>query len=606
VSGPDGGVPRDVPVVKLLRRVVGGRPGPLVRASTRADRQVQGRREVLESCDTLLAGAHPSQAVVLGGPGGWTTRLAVLLAEAHPGCRVLVLVSGDPSDAPPVPGPAAGRVRVRRCGSVRRAHAELLDVAAPDLFVDCGGSPASLRHRVFLHLFAALADGGSYLLLDGGEVAEEALQDRDGETLPQLLGRLLDLDPTRAGDVHRDDVERARMLGGRADAGPVVALRKAGRSLAKVREEEAERVLPRRLGPDRVAVLASRPATTFPTRARLVSNAPALDERFLSVFEVPARTLRVVTDVLCLPRQAAVADDLLLPASFHHPVKERLRNRGTVDAARWYARLAAEPRDVPVLEGTWYHLASEFPGHFGHAMTEDLARLWGLDQAREAYGDLRVLYGAGDGAVPHYWRELLGAYGVAEADIGAPATPVRVERLVTATPQLHNARYVDPDLGLTWDRVRAGLAGARAEGPRRIFVTRPPGSARRCLNGAEVEARFVDAGFTVVSPERLSMAEQMTLFAGADAVAGYAGSGLFSAIATAPGATMVVVASESYTAANEWLISSVRGFSHHQLWCPSTQERTERFDGRSFHADFAFDFERDGRALDAALESCAG
>lgn len=579
-------------------------PGPLVRAARHSRQLGQAEREVLGACDELLHGTDPTVVVVLAGQGALATELGPLTARAFPAAEVLVLTTE--AARPTGPGATVERVTTRSCRNVRGAHAALLEVSAPDVLLDAGGCPASLRFGVFQHLFAALRDGGRYLLLDGGETADPALQDREGESLPQLLDRLRGLDPARLDGAHPDDAERARMLGGWSVAGPVVLLRKRGNHLAKVREEEADRVVPARLGRDRSGVLLSRPGSTFRSRATLVSNAPELDEKLLPVFEVPARTVRVVRDVVCLPRQAALADDLLLPASFHQPTKSRLRNRSTVDAARWYARLAAEPHELPVLEGTWYHLASEFPGHFGHAMTEGLARLWGLDRAREADDDLRVLYGAGDGEPPGWWRDLLGAYGVAADDVGAPGTPVRVERLVTATPRLQNPRYVDPGLAEDWERVCAGVA-TDGGGPRRIFVTRPPGLARRCRNGARVEERFAEAGFVVVSPETLSIADQLALFAGADAVAGYAGSGLFSAIATAPGATMIVIASESYTAANEWLISSVKGFRHHQLWCPSDRPRAQgSFDRRAFHADYAFDFERDGRALDAALASCAG
>lgn len=552
---------------------------------------------MLQSYDALLEGWTPRRVVLLCSTAT-ATPLGAAAASAYPRATVLALThagSGSPDGDP------AGPVETVPCRNVHRAHDALLRRPAPDLVLDDGGCPASLRHGVFLHLLPALVDGGRYLLLDGG-APEDGLEDREGESLPELVERLTaPATDGAAGSSHPDDTERARMLGLRRVHGRVLMVTKVGDHLAKVREEEADRVLPARLGPGRHEVLAQLPAERFSSRATLHSNRPDLDAPFLHELEVPARTLRLDFDVVCRPRQLAVADDAMLPASFHHAQKRRLRNRGTVDAARWYARLedAQEPTALP---GTWYHLASEFPGHFGHVLTEDLSRLWGWDEARRAYGDLKLLVGAGDPAPEPYQLELLEAYGIPRSDVLAAPGPVRVERLVTATPQLHNGVYVDPAIDATWSRITARLADPAATTPRRLFVTRPPGTSRRCLNGELLEARFAAAGFTVVRPETLPLPAQVSLFAQADAVAGYAGSGLFTALASRPGTTCVVFGSESYTAINEWLISAVKGFDHHHFWCPSTRPASGTFDRASFHADFRFDAEHDARRLDDLLE----
>jgi capsular polysaccharide biosynthesis protein len=393
------------------------------------------------------------------------------------------------------------------------------------------------------------------------------------------------------------------MMGGRTVHGRVLQIVKVGRHLVKVRDEEADSVVPARVGARRSELLESRPSARLESRAVLRSNRPELNDALLRTFEIPCRRLRVQRDVVCLPQQLALADDVMLPASFHHPQLRRLKSRQTVDAARWYARLQQEPREISDLPGTWYHLASEFPGHFGHVMTEDLSRLWGWDKARRAHRDLKLLIGAGDPAEPGFVNDLLTAFGVPPADVHLASTPVRVERLVSATPQLHNGKYIDPDIDQTWQRVVQGLVDPTLVQPRRIFVSRPEGGERRCLNAEVLEARFSEAGFRIVRPETMRLAEQVSMFAQAEVVAGYAGSGLFTALASQPGTALIVFASESYYAINEWLISSVRGFDHYQFWCPSTRPRTSTaFDSASFHADFHFDVERDGEFLDEILE----
>jgi capsular polysaccharide biosynthesis protein len=577
-----------------------GRRGRLVRASTRTFRQQPGRREVLESYDALLAGWTPGEVVLLCGPGD-AAPLQAAAARAYPRAHVVALTPERPDEPDGPDAVATDPDAVVPCRNVHQAHAALLRRPAPDLILDDGGCPASWRYAVFLQLLPALVDGGRYVLRDGG-ASDGPLADRDGESLPELVGRLTAAQADRVpADCHPDDQERVRMLGARQVHGRVLMITKVGHHLTKLREEEVDRALPGRLGPGRHEVLARRPAERFTARATLHSNRPDLDAPFLPEFDVPPRTLRLDRDVVCRPRQLVVAGDAMLPASFHHAQKRRLRNRGSVDAARWYARLD-DPTEPTTLPGTWYHLASEFPGHFGHVMTEDLARLWGWDEARQAYGDLKLLVGAGDPAPKPFLLELLEAFGISRTDVLAAPGPVRVERLVTATPQLHNGCYVDPQVDATWSRITDRLADPTLRTPRRIFVTRPPGTSRRCLNGELLEARFEAAGFTVVRPETLALPAQVSLFAGADVVAGYAGSGLFTALASRPGTTCVVFGSESYTAINEWLISAVKGFDHHHFWCPSTRPASGTFDRASFHADFRFDTEHDARRLDDLLE----
>ena len=184
--------------------------------------------------------------------------------------------------------------------------------------------------------------------------------------------------------------------------------------------------------------------------------------------------------------------------------------------------------------------------------------------------------------------------------------PIQVERLVGATPQFHNGRYADPDIEQVWARIAARLIDGDARTPERIFVVRPPGLARRCHNGAALEAEFAAHGFEVVQPGALSIADQATVFAGAQVIAGYGGSAQFNTIFHSGPTTRIVIASESYYASNEWLISGVKGDDYHHFWCRPDVPRGATYESASFHSDFAFDFDRDGEALTDIVAEARG
>ncbi len=66
-----------------------------------------------------------------------------------------------------------------------------------------------------------------------------------------------------------------------------------------------------------------------------------------------------------------------------------------------------------------------------------------------------------------------------------------------------------------------------------------------------------------------------------------------------------MISSESYTATNENLISSVLGHEIDIIWCKSDLPQPESgYLKEAFESDFSFDFERDGSRLRRMLGSC--
>ena len=199
---------------------------------------------------------------------------------------------------------------------------------------------------------------------------------------------------------------------------------------------------------------------------------------------------------------------------------------------------------------------------------------------------------------------LLEAGGIARDRVVVAHEPTRVERLVGTSPMFGMPAYVHPAIATTYAVVGSALAdraSADAPGPLRIFCTRRPGK-RTCHNAAEVEALFAEHGFTVVHPEDHPLPDQARLVRDAEVVAGFAGSGMFQ-IALAGGPKHVVlIGSESYTASNEYLISSVVGHRLDLVLCrPDVPKTGRRFDNASYQSDFTFDHDREGVFLRAVL-----
>jgi capsular polysaccharide biosynthesis protein len=367
-------------------------------------------------------------------------------------------------------------------------------------------------------------------------------------------------------------------------------------ALAKMREHEMDQVLALREGRSG-RVLARIPKADLVSRCELRENSDRRDPRMAPVFSVPPLSLREYSNVLCAPYQVAVQRNLLLPDTYRHNQALRLRNHATRDLAEGFAALRHDVGSPEPLAGTYFYLDTEWPAHFGHLLTEQLSRTWALPQAREAFPDLKALVSRrpGQPELFAFERGLLAAGGLAEDEIVLVHGPVRVERLVAATPMFSAPRYVHPDIAGLWRTVGDALVKtAGDEGhPKKIFCSRRV-QRRACRNAPEVEALFAARGFTVIFPEDFSIGEQARIFREADVVAGFAGSGMLNLMFTEAPVHAIALAPESYAARNEYLVCSVLGHRLDMVWSQPT--------GRD-ESGYVFDLAREGIYLERILDS---
>jgi len=381
-------------------------------------------------------------------------------------------------------------------------------------------------------------------------------------------------------------------------SGDWVAVARSGRSLAKLREAETTEAL--RLDPARGSVLACVDAASFDSRCEF-REMLALSPRVKSRYDAPAAVLRAYEGAVCAPHSVVLQRGLVLADSFRHHPQKWLTNEKLVDVDKRHA--AAPPwlsEDLPTLEGAWYHLDNEHRGHFGHALTEQVARMWAWDDAVRLEPDAQVLVAVNrDRTTLGTWElDLMAAAGIPTERVTVIDRPVRVERLLGATPLFSMPHYVHPHITATWDRIGATLrqGAPRRDYPRRIFCSRRI-AKRACHNAREVDQFFAGHGFEVVFPEDFSLAEQAAMFHEAEVIAGFAGSALFNVMFTNRPKHLIAVASETYTPRNEYMISALRG--HRLDMSHSRPDRSDpKFHTQRFMTSFTFDFDREGAWLE--------
>ena len=339
-------------------------------------------RAFLAELDEHLQRRDQPVVAVLEGPGkGW---LPQALAEAHPRARVHLF---DPS---------AGRARL---------HAHLAGHGPFDVIVDDtrrGRGRARLLRDVFFHL----RPGGALVIRSFRARPQGGLEGSANEDLSALVPRLVGLRcqeglaegaPEPENQAQRDERSLASAIGRVVVDAQHVLLTNRVRAYAKVREEELDTVLELR-GPTSGRILESRPPLEFASRCTLRHNTSERGRGMPSTYSVPAVSLREYHDVVCAPGQVLIQDHLLLPDTYRHNQRKRLKNLYTKELSPLSATPLVDVSEAEALPGTYYYLDSEFRGHFGHAMTEVLSRLWAWPEAKRANPDLKAVMALNKGS----------------------------------------------------------------------------------------------------------------------------------------------------------------------------------------------------------------
>ncbi len=560
-----------------------------------------GAPERLRRHESFLASMHDVRDVVLVLEQD-AVAVARTFARYWPRARIHLL-STLKQDGPALPP----NVRVTHCATIVDRAGYLAGIPRPQLIIENGNNKKGQKLACFRELFPFLAAGGVYAVEELKAVHVEELDDYPGEHVLELLNRLVDLRlhlPAGPADQRPGDRELAASLENVSFRGEVAYVTKQTDHLVKVRDRAANRLLNRRYGSSWGEVVDTIPSYSWEPvgRARQHGVGPQHDRASITV---PERYLRRYDDVLCEPRQRVIHGHHYLPDTFRHPLQGRLNHREIVDASAWLGRDKREGGAVQRIQGSCFYLDTEYPGHFGHVLTEVVSRYWGWQRALELDPGVRPLVSldAGQDAIPEFQRLIFEVLGIPADRIEyVPAgTRVLVEHLYAATPGFAQPHYADQALAEVWERIGTELS-LPVETPPRIFVSRRKAGIRTCTNTVEVEEFFRSKDFAVVYPEDHSFPEQVTMFRNASAIAGFGGSGMFSAM-FAPGVPKLIVAGDGYTANNEFLIAAVAGGDVHYFWGDSEEKHPEGgWTWDAFQANFHLRIDETlGREVDEVL-----
>lgn len=202
--------------------------------------------------------------------------------------------------------------------------------------------------------------------------------------------------------------------------------------------------------------------------------------------------------------------------------------------ARWRYRLTAKP---DFLKQPCFYLEGIF-GHYGHAIVEGLARLWPLLWPNGARLQDCLFVGFGShqyNPLPIFLRDMLSALDISPDQVHILHRPTICKRLLV--PE-RSAAFRSPHpsraTAKIWLRIGQQLTAHIEPTPnnRRLFLSRSrlkQNQAARHLpseQSGRLDELFTELGYSVIHPQELPLAQQLTLVRHASFIVGCVGSQL--------------------------------------------------------------------------------
>lgn len=109
---------------------------------------------------------------------------------------------------------------------------------------------------------------------------------------------------------------------------------------------------------------------------------------------------------------------------------------------------------------------------------------------------------------------------------------------------------------------------------KKIYVSRSHfESGRRFKDTEMVDKFFLDRGYYVVYPEKLTFTEQVAIFKGAELIVGIMGAGLTNILFSPPGSVVVCLMPDIASEVLYWQLSNLASLDYHEIRLPTTGDQ---------------------------------
>ncbi|GIP39132.1 hypothetical protein J31TS4_24120 [Paenibacillus sp. J31TS4] len=232
-------------------------------------------------------------------------------------------------------------------------------------------------------------------------------------------------------------------------------------------------------------------------------------------------------------------------------------------------------------------------GNYFHWMLDVLPRLGLLSYSGRAIDGYII---CGDGA-PAFQNETLSLMGVPLNQVIYTHNRFHLQARRLVVPSLTSRftwtdnHYPLPIAYAKWavEFLRQAFLENRApskRGNKRLYISRAHAAQRRLINEEEIVRLLASYGFTTITPEYMTVDEQIRLFANAEAIVAPHGAALANLAFCMPGTKVFELFAPSYTPGYYWMLSSHNALDYYYLIGKDRPQAVVSWAGASdFHMD---------------------
>lgn len=209
------------------------------------------------------------------------------------------------------------------------------------------------------------------------------------------------------------------------------------------------------------------------------------------------------------------------------------------------------PSDALKIAGRAVYLGHHMGGHYGHFITEGISSFWIFEDqwARDFDSFVFHPFVFGDG-IPSYMKYCLDEFGIPQDRIVVIGEhSVRFEEMVVPSRLFSIGDRVDPSMRRVYERFTGKIPSNR-NAPTHIYLSRRRhsrnGADRLVANEVLIENAFKRRGFSVIFPETLEFAEQLSIYSSVECLAGISGSSLHNSVFMRPGGHVIELGDPRY------------------------------------------------------------
>lgn len=206
------------------------------------------------------------------------------------------------------------------------------------------------------------------------------------------------------------------------------------------------------------------------------------------------------------------------------------------------------------LEGNFFFIGS-IHRHFGHFLVEGLSRLWALDFIPQSIKD-NMQYIIYEDSIPEFALQTLELLGVPLNKIVYAPRHAIVERVFVPDISYKTHHWASNLMQSTYNKISSSVA-PNPKIERRIYLSRKNTADRPLDNEDNIEEIFSSFGFEIISPEHLTIKEQIKVISESKIIAGPVGSQMYLS-AFSNSASIIIFAPCNFYLPDDLLLSSIR------------------------------------------------